>query len=66
MDEQWQGQDGPCCLLPWVQGLQHPVVPPGAGYELSEDEAVAVLPERFVIYAECVNGHWAETEGRCV
>ncbi|MEU7742177.1 hypothetical protein [Nonomuraea sp. NPDC049158] len=48
------------------QGFRHPVVPTGAGYELPEDEATAVLPERFAIYTTCESGHWVEAEGRCV
>ncbi|MDP4500759.1 hypothetical protein [Nonomuraea turcica] len=64
--EGWQGQDGPCWLLPWVQGHRYPVVPPNAGYTLREDKATAVLPELFVIYTTCVNGHWVEAEGQCI
>lgn len=63
---QWQGRDGPCWLLPWVQGFRHSVVPVGAGYELPEDEATAVLPERFVIYTTRESGHRVVAEGRCV
>lgn len=67
MNDNWQGQDGPCRLFEWVQGERHSRDPgPQARPEYREEAAMAMLPEVFGIYNECEAGHWVEAEGKCV
>lgn len=49
----WQGQDGPCGLFVWRQGVSHPV-----DQRVDDESRISVadrkrldLPKRFVIYS---------------
>jgi len=60
--EGWQGKDGPCQLWIWRQGERYPIGQ-ASDPEWRTTEVPARLPERFVLYASCGNGHPIEAEG---
>lgn len=61
----WQGKQGPCALLVWVQGVARPIAQRVDEDARLDDTQLATftLPDEFEIYGECPNGH--ETILRC-
>lgn len=62
----WQSYDGPCNLFLWRQGHRHPVEQP-----IDEDARIDsrrysefTLPQTFVLYGWCAQGHEYFATGR--
>ena len=54
----WQGKDGPNCLLEFAQGDE---VPEGDDYGWWREPPA---PDRLEIYTTCQSGHWIDAHAR--